>query len=570
MATEKDFSWVALSDSAFLANLSQNSASLTSGYRQSSKNVTYSFYTETVTPPSSDFKYVPSGESADFKPFTQAQINTFQGITSFLSNIVDLTFTQVTAGTGLIHIGNHNMTYGGYASYPWSYQTLFIDNTGITSTSGFYTAAIWHEMGHALGLKHPQDSPNILNEALDTTLYSTMSYTGIYTGASGPLDYAPLDIFELLKLYGPAKQSNGINYKFNKTTSGFNQTFVDNNYTIDLPFGNIFWVYGTRGNDSIDVSNAYYFADSSIGVSANASSGYIEWDYSTRGINSGGIWSYTTLPIHANLYFYPADNINSFPVEKLILTDKKDTIVNGVEFKEINSMGGDDEFSGFADGVTLDGGLGSDKLTLTSAQASYLIKKIDSSTITISDLGNTQHLTLSNFETINFSGSSVILANQTLSGTAKNDYIKGGLGNDLIFTGNKDDTINGDAGDDDLFGELGNDTLTGGEGSDFFYFDTKLNGKTNVDTITDFEPGFDVLALDALIFKKLGNSVETNELWLKSSGNPQPSTGFLIYESNTGTLSYDTDGRGKGKPIMIGLIGTDLDLQASDLISYSI
>lgn len=70
------------------------------------------------------------------------------------------------------------------------------------------------------------------------------------------------------------------------------------------------------------------------------------------------------------------------------------------------------------------------------------------------------------------------------TGTAMADMISGGDGND---------TINGGAGDDMIRGGSGSDLLTGGTGADIFIYDTADVGVGNVDTITDFAPGEDVL-----------------------------------------------------------------------------
>lgn len=88
-----------------------------------------------------------------------------------------------------------------------------------------------------------------------------------------------------------------------------------------------------------------------------------------------------------------------------------------------------------------------------------------------------------------------------LFGNVNNDTLNGGSGNDSLEGGNGNDTLNGDAGRDDLSGGNGNDTLTGGNGNDTltggngadtFIFETNFE----VDDITDFDLGTDVISLD--------------------------------------------------------------------------
>jgi Ca2+-binding RTX toxin-like protein len=139
--------------------------------------------------------------------------------------------------------------------------------------------------------------------------------------------------------------------------------------------------------------------------------------------------------------------------------------------------------------------------------------------------------------------------------------------NDITATGNKSNNlIVGNSANNLISGLEGNDTLTGGAGKDTFVFSTALNAKTNVDTITDFNPGEDLIGLKASIFKKLGVGVEASELWLKNQGSVQTAKQYLIYDSNSGILSYDADGNGKGVATPVAIIGTDLSLVAGDFV----
>ena len=70
----------------------------------------------------------------------------------------------------------------------------------------------------------------------------------------------------------------------------------------------------------------------------------------------------------------------------------------------------------------------------------------------------------------------------TLIGNAGNDTLIGGNGSDLLFGNAGDDLLNGGNRTDTLEGGLGNDTLTGGNGGDVFVF---ASGD-GTDTITDF------------------------------------------------------------------------------------
>lgn len=105
---------------------------------------------------------------------------------------------------------------------------------------------------------------------------------------------------------------------------------------------------------------------------------------------------------------------------------------------------------------------------------------------------------------------------------------------------NGDDVLKGTINADVINGKKGNDTLTGLSGSDTFQFTTNLSASTNLDTITDFEPGIDRLQFSAKIFKgiKAANAAERFFTGSAELGNGAA----LIYRD--GVLSYDSDGMG--------------------------
>ncbi len=136
--------------------------------------------------------------------------------------------------------------------------------------------------------------------------------------------------------------------------------------------------------------------------------------------------------------------------------------------------------------------------------------------------------------------------NDSLSGMNQGDVINGGNGNDWLGGGKGQDGIDGGADNDTLLGGLGGDTLTGGTGADTFVFTTVLDvGGINVDTITDFVSGVDVIHLSNAIFGGLG-----------SIGASVGLSANLLYNATTGRLSYDADGAGGGGALDFAILGT--------------
>jgi serralysin len=104
--------------------------------------------------------------------------------------------------------------------------------------------------------------------------------------------------------------------------------------------------------------------------------------------------------------------------------------------------------------------------------------------------------------------------------------------------------VRGNFGNNIIAGGDGRDELTGLAGQDRFLFDTPLNAATNVDRITDFNPGIDTILLDQDIFSSslgLGN-ISEGELAFGTAA--QDANDRIVYDQTTGALFYDNDGVG--------------------------
>ena len=152
---------------------------------------------------------------------------------------------------------------------------------------------------------------------------------------------------------------------------------------------------------------------------------------------------------------------------------------------------------------------------------------------------------------------------------APTNVIVGTSGTDKLIGTSGGDQILGNAGADWLYGKGGADLLTGGAGKDKFVFDTALNG--TVDQVLDFNPAEDVFYLDNAVFTKLtGGSFSSPRKISSTNLEDGPgawandSNDFLIYDRNTGNLSYDADGNGPGKAIMFAHLQAGLDLSAAN------
>lgn len=132
-------------------------------------------------------------------------------------------------------------------------------------------------------------------------------------------------------------------------------------------------------------------------------------------------------------------------------------------------------------------------------------------------------------------------------------------GNDSANTlvGNPaDNTLLGGGGDDALSGGEGADVLTGGAGADTFTFDAPVDAST--DTITDFTPGQDRVALSTTTFGVLEGQ------WFARAGAATPAT-RVIQEG--ATLYLDADGSGGSyEPVAFATLPEGVQLGPADIV----
>lgn len=161
------------------------------------------------------------GGVSGFQPFNATMEAAARAALQDYADVADLRFVEVPdgGGGGQIRFGSNVQGAGtaGYAYEPTklSYGTntvgftaksgdVWVDNTdayNLAPAPGNYgTLVLLHEIGHALGLKHPHEAPTV-PAGLDTVAQTVMSYN--HGSAPYPSDLGPLDVRAIEYLYGP-------------------------------------------------------------------------------------------------------------------------------------------------------------------------------------------------------------------------------------------------------------------------------------------------------------------------------------------------------------------------------
>ncbi len=399
-----------------------------------------------------------------------------------------------------------------------------------------------HEIGHSIGLAHPDDFTGAGESPFGTTfddnlenldnsiMISLLPTVGEFTSFTAlPITPQVYDIEAIQYLYGPNLNTSNVNnvYSFNGEqrvetiwdAGGFDEV-INTGFAGDQRLD----ISGRTGASVVGNSIIWFAEGSNIEniisgsgndtLIGNELNNYVFGGFGNDTLDGGfgsdvldGADGYDTLRLIGsntyNVILWQGGNQASLTAEQIFNFEAVDaSLAVAPVFINGNSINN-----------TLLGGFEAD--TINGGQGNDYIHGGTRSNFSVDDLGYyAEEIVLAlgfedvdayiaagaegslNFRRDILSGD---LGNDTVLGSSGNDVVSGGAGNDLVAGNQGNDVINGDEGDDTLYGGQGSDNIRGGAGDDVIYVDAGT-----------LDEAWGGTGSDRFIFKPDNNSEQTN------------------------------------------------------------
>lgn len=460
--------------------------------------VTYRFHTWSNLPTSVYY------DADSIEPLTLSEQSTFRRALAEFEQIANIKFVETDEDANININGVSGSAWGGWSSYPYTSGNMSLDSKSMS--------VMLHEIGHALGLKHPFDGDIQLESSLDKKSVTIMSYT---SDIFNQTELSYLDEDALVQIYGAATtvpswsttvsggvlhitgssgedRMNSANYQLN-ANGGKGNDYIVGSWMSDS-------LAGGEGDD--DLHGGYGSDKLYGGLGGDELRGGDGFDSLYGGEGNDLLWGNDYAD---TIYAGPGDDTarGGWGSDKVHGEAGADMLIGSRGWDYLDGGSGDDRVLGGGDADTVDGGFGNDVLKGNSD--GDVVSGEEGDDTVLGGSGADRLYGGDGHDNMNGNG-----LNDTLWGDAGHDVVKGGAGNDFLIGGGGRDTLIGGREDDILYGNNGyGEPAT--SGADTFVF----RGTFGHDSIYDFEIGID----EAIIARFHGRGYDSADDYIDANAS---------------------------------------------------
>ncbi|WP_374569631.1 M10 family metallopeptidase [Phenylobacterium sp.] len=445
--------------------------------------------------------YGPSDEpyQAEYATLSAFQVTRFAEAVAAWDKLVAIDLVQVSdTEPGQIRVAFTNTdslageNVWGYAYAPpyqgsgtgTGYQgDVWIDYNHGSSTfaEGSYDYMVLiHELGHALGLKHPFEDGATLPTDYDNINNTVMSYTDgdsyvhwTFETTQTGIQSVPTEVYPSTPMvYDIAAIQARYGADPNTEAGDTTYTWSQSNAWVQA-------IYDAGGNDTFDLSNFTRGSIVDLTPGAYSSIGY--WSEADQVAYWSSKYGWASDFIATQLAQSPytwSNNVGiaySTVIENAIGGSGNDTITGNDVANTLRGGAGDDSLSG---------GLGQDYLRGEDGN-DVIQGGADFDNINGNAGNDTAHGGAGDDWVVGGKDQDLLYGddgNDVVNGNMGLDTVYGGAGDDWVRGGQNNDSLSGGDGNDWLSGDKGDDTISGGAGADTFH----TSGDAGIDRVIDF------------------------------------------------------------------------------------
>ena len=359
---------------------------------------------------------------------------------------------------------------------------------GSINPGSFYYITFTHELGHAIGLKHPHNAESLAS--IDYPLFPGVSENGTSDRGDNGLNSTPWTVMTYNDQPSNETSTNTVGNEVNLSPKNYGYTgYLTNLGAFDIAAAH--YLYGP--NESANIGDNTYELISSMNgfttiwdnggedtISAvNATQPSVIDLRSATLVNEAGGGGF--LSRHGDDfkgYTIAYNTTGTAIIENAIGSSLADRITGNEVANTLNGGAGDDTMAGGAGDDTYVVDSISDVVTENASKGTDLIQ----ASVSFTASPNVENLTLTGSSDLNATGNT---HNNTLTGNSGANSIDGAAGDDTLDGSTGDDTMAGGAGDDTYVVDSISDVVTenASEGTDLIQASVSFTASSNVENL---------------------------------------------------------------------------------------